>query len=217
MECFGISTTGRYGHGACQICVDRHRHLVFGYAVACFLYPVDVAGRFTGYGLDAAAGMVEIRAMYGGLQAGFGVFCLLAGFRREWTRPGLTAIACVMGGLVLTRSIAMGIHGPAGANPGAAIYEESPRRSRYSRSRVCRGPSDEALPAGDGACAGRRCSAGRHGRGCNGGGQRAHRGADRRRSRGARRDASPPSCATCTATVWFRTARPISTPPLAVP
>ena len=37
--------------------------------------------------------------------------------------PGLTAIATVMGGLVLTRSIAMGIHGPAGANPGAAIYE----------------------------------------------------------------------------------------------
>ncbi len=95
----------------------------FGYAVACFLYPVDVAGRFTGYGLEAAAGMVEIRAMYGGLQAGFGVFCLLAGFRREWTRPGLTAIACVMGGLVLTRCIAMGIHGPAGANPGAAVYE----------------------------------------------------------------------------------------------
>ena len=95
----------------------------FGYAVACFLYPVDVAGRFTGYGLEAAAGMVEIRAMYGGLQAGFGVFCLLAGFRQDWTRSGLTAIACVMGGLVLTRSIAMGIHGPAGANPGAAIYE----------------------------------------------------------------------------------------------
>ena len=95
----------------------------FGYAVVCFLYPVDVAGRFTGYGLDAAAAMVEVRAMYGGLQAGFGLFCLLAGWRRQWTVPGLAAIACVMGGLVLTRSIAMGIHGPAGANPGAAVYE----------------------------------------------------------------------------------------------
>jgi hypothetical protein len=95
----------------------------FGYAVACFLFPVEVAGRFTGYGLEAAAGMVEVRAMYGGLQAGFGVFCLLAGWRQAWTGPALAAIACVMGGLVLTRSIAMGIHGPAGANPGAAIYE----------------------------------------------------------------------------------------------
>ena len=94
-----------------------------GYAIACFLYPVEVAGRFTGYGLDAAAGMVEIRAMYGGLQAGFGLFCLLTGLRKEWTRPGLAAIAFVMGGLVLTRGIAMGIHGPAGANPAAAIYE----------------------------------------------------------------------------------------------
>jgi hypothetical protein len=46
----------------------------FGYAIACFLYPVEVAGRFTGYGLEAAAGMVEIRAMYSGLQAGFGLF-----------------------------------------------------------------------------------------------------------------------------------------------
>lgn len=95
----------------------------FGYAIACFLFPVEVVGRFTGYGLEAAAGLVEARAMYGGLQAGFGLFCLLAGWRREWTVPGLTAIATVMGGLVLTRSIAMGIHGPAGANPGAAIYE----------------------------------------------------------------------------------------------
>ncbi len=95
----------------------------FGYAVACFLFPVEVTGRVTGYGLEAAAGLIEARAMYGGLQAGFGLFCLLAGFRTKWTRPGLAAIACVMGGLVLTRCIAMGIHGPAGANPWAAIYE----------------------------------------------------------------------------------------------
>ncbi len=95
----------------------------FGYAVACFLYPVEVAGRFTGYGLEAAAGLVEARAMYGGLQAGFGLFCLLAGWRREWTRAGLTAIALVMGGLVLARTAAMGLHGVVGAHPGAAIYE----------------------------------------------------------------------------------------------
>jgi hypothetical protein len=95
----------------------------FGYAVVCFLNPGYANANFMGYGLDAAAAQVEMRAMYGGLQAGFGAFCLLAGFRQEWTRPGLTAIACVMGGLVLTRCIAMGIHGPAGANPGAAIYE----------------------------------------------------------------------------------------------
>lgn len=94
-----------------------------GYAIACFLFPVEVAGRFTGFGLEAAAGLVEARAMYGGLQGGFGLFCLLAGFRRDWTRAGLTAIALVMGGLVLTRGIAMGLHGAVGAHPGAAIYE----------------------------------------------------------------------------------------------
>lgn len=95
----------------------------FGYAIACFIYPVEVVGRFTGYGLDAAAGLVEARAMYGGLQAGFGLFCLLAGFRREWTQAALTAIALVMGGLVLARSAAMGLHGVVGAHRGAAIFE----------------------------------------------------------------------------------------------
>ena len=85
--------------------------------------PVEVAGGGSGDGCGDEGGRVGARAMYGGWQAGFGLFCLLAGGRREWTVPGLTAIATVMGGLVLTRSIAMGIHGPAGANPGAAIYE----------------------------------------------------------------------------------------------
>lgn len=94
-----------------------------GYAVVCFLNPGYANANFMGYGLDAAAAKVEMRAMYGGLQAGFGVFCLLAGFRPEWTRSALTAIACVMGGVGLARCIAMGIHGPAGANPVVAIYE----------------------------------------------------------------------------------------------
>lgn len=95
----------------------------FGYGLACFFFPRGVAGHFTAYGLAAPAGLIEIRAMYGGLQAGFGLFCLLAGLRPGWTTQGLAAIALVMGGLVLTRCIGMGMEGPAGANPGAAIYE----------------------------------------------------------------------------------------------
>jgi hypothetical protein len=95
----------------------------FGFAIACFAYPVEVLGYFTGYGLEAASAMVEARAMYGGLQAGFGLFCLLAGFRRDWTQAGLTAIALVMGGLVLMRATAMGLHGAVGTHPGAAMYE----------------------------------------------------------------------------------------------
>lgn len=95
----------------------------FGYAVACFLYPVEVAGRFTGYGLEAAAGLIEVRAMYGGLQAGFGVFCLLAGFRRPWTMPGLTAIAWVMGALAVARVAGLGLHGMAGWHGPVAVYE----------------------------------------------------------------------------------------------
>ena len=94
-----------------------------GYGVACFLYPVAVAGYFTGLGMTEPAGLIEARAMYGGLQAGFGVFCLLAGFRRPWTVPGLTAIAWVMGALAVARVAGIGLHGMAGWHGPVAVYE----------------------------------------------------------------------------------------------
>ncbi|GAB4358253.1 MAG: hypothetical protein Kow0073_16610 [Immundisolibacter sp.] len=94
-----------------------------GYGVACFLYPVAVAGYFTGFGMAAPAALIEARAMYGGLQAGFGVFCLLAGFRRPWTVPALAAIAWVMGMLALARLAGLALHGMAGWHGQVVVYE----------------------------------------------------------------------------------------------
>ena len=45
----------------------------------------------------------EIRAMYGGLEIGFGVFFALAATKPEWRRPALAAIVCSIGALGATR------------------------------------------------------------------------------------------------------------------
>ena len=50
-----------------------------------------------------ANGRAELRAMYGGMELGFGVFFAFAARRPEWRRPALAAIACAVGALGVTR------------------------------------------------------------------------------------------------------------------
>jgi len=50
-----------------------------------------------------ATGRTELRAMYGGMELGFGVFFAMAARRPEWRRPALTAVACAVGALGVTR------------------------------------------------------------------------------------------------------------------
>jgi hypothetical protein len=45
----------------------------------------------------------ELRAMYGGMELGFGVFFALALRDPEWRKPALTAILCGIGALGVTR------------------------------------------------------------------------------------------------------------------
>jgi hypothetical protein len=45
----------------------------------------------------------EIGAMYGGLQTGFGLFCLLAAIRPALYRAGLTLLVLAIGSLALGR------------------------------------------------------------------------------------------------------------------
>jgi fucose permease len=56
-----------------------------------------------GIDLTSAQSMAEIRAMYGGAQVGFGGFLLLASRQPHLQRPGLLALALVMGGFALGR------------------------------------------------------------------------------------------------------------------
>jgi len=72
------------------------------YGLFCFFQP-EYLEQAAGVFASTATGTIELRAMYGGLQTGFGLFCLLGALRREFFRPALTALLLVVGGLALAR------------------------------------------------------------------------------------------------------------------
>jgi len=45
----------------------------------------------------------DVRATYGGLELGLGIFLILCTIRRDWTRPGLWALALATGGFATGR------------------------------------------------------------------------------------------------------------------
>jgi hypothetical protein len=73
-----------------------------GFGIACLLQPdnmlqrVDIRAR-------SARGTTELRAMYGGMELGLGIFFAAAIFRREWRCPALWAQALGLGGLAASR------------------------------------------------------------------------------------------------------------------
>ena len=54
----------------------------------------------------------DIRAVYGGLQIGVGLFLALCVRRSEWLRPGLALQMMVFAGLLLGRTVSLGAAGP---------------------------------------------------------------------------------------------------------
>ena len=56
-------------------------------------------------------GLMEVRAVYGGVFLGVGVFFALCACRESWFRPGLVAQICVMGGVVAVRSVSLALDG----------------------------------------------------------------------------------------------------------
>jgi len=97
--------------------------IFFGYGLLCWLIP-DPVLKLTGMQISAASGLVEFRAMYGGMQMGFGLWCLMALGAENRRIPGLWSVLLIMGGLALARVIAIF----AGATislylSGALIYE----------------------------------------------------------------------------------------------
>jgi hypothetical protein len=97
-----------------------------GYGLACLVSPA-LPTEYAGLGMNTGDAHVEIGAMYGGLQTGFGLFCLLGALRRDLYRPALMSLVCLVGGLALARSystltstIAVGSY-----TYGAMVYEFS--------------------------------------------------------------------------------------------
>lgn len=98
--------------------------MFIAYGLACLFSPALPAGYA---GLEFASGdaLPEIGAMYGGLQTGFGVFCLLGALRAEYYRPALMLLLLCVGGLALSRCFWAFSAGGAigGYTYGAMVYE----------------------------------------------------------------------------------------------
>ena len=72
------------------------------YGLYCFVDP-GFLGPFAGVAATSTTGTVELRAMYGGLQTGFGALALLGALRPGLLRPALLATAFLCAGLGLFR------------------------------------------------------------------------------------------------------------------
>jgi hypothetical protein len=80
----------------------------FGFA---FLYnPVEMAA-IASITLPTPAARTDVRAMYGGLEFGVGVFLLLCALRREFVRIGLFAAACALVSMATARSVGLLLDG----------------------------------------------------------------------------------------------------------
>ena len=72
-----------------------------GFGTASLVKP-DIL-RKVGIKATNANARTEVRAMYGGLEIGFGVFFALAAIKPSWRQPALAAIVCAIGALGATR------------------------------------------------------------------------------------------------------------------
>jgi len=72
------------------------------YGLMCLIDPSLPAG-YAGLDIIAGDGYAELGAMYGGLQIGYGFFCLLGALRKDLHRPALMSLVLLLGGLALGR------------------------------------------------------------------------------------------------------------------
>ncbi len=99
--------------------------LVFiAYGLVSLISPAVPAG-FAGLLISNGDAFAEIGAMYGGLQTGMGLFCLLAVTRLEYYRAGLVLLLIVIGALAVGRLLSLLISAdPVSAYTcGALSYE----------------------------------------------------------------------------------------------
>ncbi|MFA6618752.1 MAG: DUF4345 family protein [Candidatus Neomarinimicrobiota bacterium] len=80
----------------------------FGFGIVLFIAPglMETAG----VKIIDPAGSIEIRAFYGGVEMGLGMFFFIA-LRKKWILPGLSVQVLSNGFIVITRVIALAIEG----------------------------------------------------------------------------------------------------------
>lgn len=82
----------------------------FGFGLAFLIDPVYM-GDMVDLGVKGQRKAIEIRAMYGGLEIGLGMFFLVATLRIRWIRAALGAQVATFAGLALARLVGMVISG----------------------------------------------------------------------------------------------------------
>lgn len=95
-----------------------------GYGLVCLVAPT-IPAEFAGIELGNGDAYAEIGAMYGGLQLGLGIFCLLAARSPALYRAGLILLVIGIGALALARLLSA-ITAPdtlTSYTYGALIYE----------------------------------------------------------------------------------------------
>jgi hypothetical protein len=94
------------------------------YGLLSLFSPAIPAG-FAGLSMNNGDAFAEIGAMYGGLQIGLGLYCLMALLKSEFYRAGLLLLAIGIGSLAVARLISLLITtDPVTAYTyGATIYE----------------------------------------------------------------------------------------------
>jgi hypothetical protein len=80
------------------------------YGLYCFVDPTFLAGA-AGVASNSTTGTIELRAMYGGLQAGLGGLAGVGALRPLFARPALVTLAFLCSGLFLSRVTGAGIAG----------------------------------------------------------------------------------------------------------
>lgn len=84
-------------------------------------YLADAAG----VAASSTTGTIELRAMYGGLQAGIGALALAAIWRASLRRPALICLGVLCGGLFLARMIGVALDAELSAYTIMALGFES--------------------------------------------------------------------------------------------
>lgn len=84
------------------------------FGVAFLLSPAKLA-ELAGLSAPGKLGLIELRAFYGGLEIGLGVFLAVTAMRRDWQLPGLLAALLSLIGVVAARIYGMTVEGWPGA------------------------------------------------------------------------------------------------------
>lgn len=94
------------------------------YGLVCLFAP-DLPMAYAGLAAISGDAVPEIGAMYGGLQTGFGLFCLLGASKAAYYRPALVLLVLCIGLLALGRCYWAFAGGTevGGYTWGATVYE----------------------------------------------------------------------------------------------